>query len=776
VALLAVGGYGRRELFPHSDVDLLVLTAAGPLPQGAREGLAAFLRTLWDEGLRLGHSVRTPAECCEVHDRNVELNISLLDQRFLAGDQELHGKLLASLPKFFHARRQDLAAHLTRLTRVRHARYANTIYHLEPNIKETPGGLRDFQLVRWLSQLRSAQSYQMPVPEQFPELDEAWEFLSSLRCYLHSRAGRDSNLLTFDAQEDVAGQPFLRGMDTTQRMREYYLRARSVFRLARRWMELSEPVESGLLSQFRDWRSRVSNSELTVAKDKVYLKAPQLLEQDADFIKRVFLFVSRHGIPLSADTVRRILDNLTGLTDQLEGGKGCWPFFRELLNLPNASLALEAMHETGILGAVLPEWGGVDCLVVRDFYHRYTVDVHTLETIRSIDELRGAPNPLRQRFANLLEECAERHLLLAALLMHDLGKAARSGRHVEESVRLASAALERLGAPAEDRKAVLALIERHLDMSAVMNTRDLEEPSTASYLAERCGTAERLRDLTLMTYADISAVNPDAMTPWRMEQLWRAFLVTQEELTRELDADRLEPSPAVAPEVAAFLAGFPARYARTHSEEEIEAHLRLYEKAKQNNVVVDVLKRNGTYSLVVITTDRPFLLAAITGTLAGFGMNILKAEAYANRKGMILDSFAFEDPKRTLDLNPSEIDRLRLTLERVVQGKLDVKRLLQNRPMPAASTRRRSVKPRVTFNAEASPTATLVEVVAQDRPGLLYDLAAAISNAGADIAVVLVDTEAHKALDVFYVNRQGQQLTPEHQADLRDRLLRVCAE
>ncbi|RPI11799.1 MAG: hypothetical protein EHM65_06740, partial [Acidobacteriales bacterium] len=208
--ILAVGGCGRRELFPHSAVDVLLLVELEPQSAASRDALAAFLRSLWDLGLRLGHSVHTTAECCQVDDRNIELSISLLDQRFLIGDASLNSKLAAALPRFFHGRRQELIRHLCRLTRVRHARYLNTIYHMEPNVKETPGGLRDYQLVRWLSQLRSAQQYQMPVPEQFPELEAARSFLSALRCYLHYQAGRDSNLLSFDAQEDITQQPFIR--------------------------------------------------------------------------------------------------------------------------------------------------------------------------------------------------------------------------------------------------------------------------------------------------------------------------------------------------------------------------------------------------------------------------------------------------------------------------------------------------------------------------------------------------------------------------------------
>jgi [protein-PII] uridylyltransferase len=306
-----------------------------------------------------------------------------------------------------------------------------------------------------------------------------------------------------------------------------------------------------------------------------------------------------------------------------------------------------------------------------------------------------------------------------------------------------------------------------------MNTRDLDEPSTGSFLAERCGTVERLKDLALLTYADISAVNPSAMTPWRLEQLWRLYLVAHDELTRELDTERIEVPPAFSPEMTGFLAGFPARYLRTHSEEDVQAHSVLYERARSLGVAVEVRKRNGTYSLIVAAQDRPFLLASIAGVLASFGMNILKAEAFGNRRGMILDTFAFEDPSHTLDLNPTEIERLRLTTERVVLGKSEVKHLLQDRPK-APPTRRSRIRPSVSFNSEASVSATLIEVVAQDRPGLLYDLASAISSAGCNIEVVLIDTEAHKALDVFYVTAEGKKLAAGLQATLSENLLKAC--
>jgi [protein-PII] uridylyltransferase len=318
------------------------------------------------------------------------------------------------------------------------------------------------------------------------------------------------------------------------------------------------------------------------------------------------------------------------------------------------------------------------------------------------------------------------------------------------------------------------LIDRHLDLSAVMNSRDPDEPATAAFLAHRAGTLERLKLLTLLTYADISAVNPTAMSPWRLEQLWRIYLVTHAELTTELDAERIEPGSAGAPGMEEFLEGFPTRYLRTHGEAEVEADFQLYQRARERGAGLDVRRKNGVYSLTLVTRDRPFLLASIAGALAGFGMNILKAEAYGNRHLFVLDMFVFADTHRTLELNPSEMDRFRLTLERVVLGKTDVKSLLDKRPAPTAPSKRSRVKPTVFFNNEASATSTLIEVVAEDRPGLLYDLTRTISSANCNIEVVLIDTEAHKALDVFYVTTDGGKLPAGQERALRESLLEVC--
>jgi [protein-PII] uridylyltransferase len=759
VAVLAVGGYGRRQLFPYSDIDVLLLFPSDRHIAAAKEAISAFLQHLWDAGLRMSHSVRTPDECVEVHDSNTELNISLLDQRYLTGDRTLYAGLADRLPRFIHANRDALVRNLAQLTRDRHTKYAGTFYHLEPNVKDTPGGLRDYQLVCWLGQLREGAA------DPSAELREAYRFLARLRCYLHIQSGRDNNLLTFDAQDALAEH--WRLPDAAQWMREYYRHARAIYRAAIRALEAGEGQTSSLFAQFRDFRSRVSNAEFSVHRERVHFRSPQRLDVEPALALRLFEFVARHGVRLSSEAELRIAARLPLLRDYFIPPQHLWPALSQLLGLPHAPAAVRAMHETGVLTAIFPELAGIECLVIRDFFHRYTVDEHTLVALQNLWSLRTTVEPWCRSFRDLLAEIKEPGVLAFALLFHDAGKSSLTEGHIDASLRLVEDPMSRIRLPWQDRDMVMFLIERHLDLSAAMFSRDVFDPRTIRDVAHQMGTVERLKVLTLLTYADIGAVNPTAMTPWRAEQLWQLYLMVYNELTRELQAERIEAVPTGSPERIAFLQGFPVRYLRTHSEAGIDEHMALEEKSRQRGMAVDIRKLDSAWQLTLIAHDRPGLFASVAGTLSCFGMNILKAEAFSNLRSLVLDTFTFADPARTLDLNPSEIDRLHATVQRVLSGKADVKELLRNRPKPVLPSRKAGIQARVVFDSEASGTATLIEIVAEDRPGLLYDLATAISANGGNIEVVLIDTQAHKAIDVFYVTADGGKLSAEKQAAIR---------
>jgi [protein-PII] uridylyltransferase len=735
LALVAVGGFGRRELFPHSDVDLLILIDAETPATAVKAHLSIFLQSLWDSGLRPSHSVHTVAECVTEHEQNAELTISLLDRRRLAGDGALFDTLDQKFRAFIQKRGEAVARQLAGLAVARQAKYQNTIYHLEPNVKDSPGGLRDLQIVRWLAVLH---------PRDIPRgLDGAFEYLSDVRIRLHELSGRDQNVLTFDAQGALSENP-------GSMMRDYYRHAKLVDRAARYAIERAAEQPGSLLGRFHDWRSRLSTSEFSVVRDQVLLRSSNILPADLS----LFVFAARHQLRLAPDTVDRLRGFVPTVT---------WEGWKRLLAMPHASYGLRAMQECGALPAVLPEWRNIEFLVVRDFYHRYTVDEHTLVAIDMLETVKDG------RFAGLLEEIQEKELVRFALLAHDIGKG--SGQeHVAESLRIARLILERLAVPQTDRATVEFLVEKHLALSGVMASRDLSDASTGRLLSSQVETIERLKLLTMLTYADISAVNPQAMTPWRLEQLWRAYLVAHEELTRELGTARIHDVPGLEPERAQFLEGLPTRYLRTHSAAEIDGHLALARQLQSRPLAIEIEHERSTFRLTLLTRDRPALFAPVAGAISSFGLNILKAEAFSNAEGVAVDTFTFSDPHRTLELNPPEVDRLRGIVRKVVEGKQDATKLLRGRPKPLLSSRAR-LKPRVAFNNDASETATLIEIVAEDRPGLLYDLARTISDEGCNIEVVLIDTEAHKALDVFYVSKIGGEV----EGRLKSALIAACS-
>jgi [protein-PII] uridylyltransferase len=767
VAMLAVGGFGRHELFPFSDVDVLILVERESQTTGLKEGLAEFVRLLWDAGLRLSHSVHTVSECAEIHEGNVELSISLLDRRMLDGSADLYAKLESKLPGFLARQGRVLNRHLCALARERHEKFQHTFYHLEPNVKETPGGLRDLHLMGWLGKLRK------PDEEFAARLVAPAQFVHSLRCFLHYQARRDQNLLSFDAQEALTTQSYLPFREPAALMREYFRNARVIYSEARRALDLVERSETSLVTQFRDWRTRLSNSEFTVSNERIYLRSPGQLTSDPAIILRLLEFVARHGIPLAAETERRLEQAGDAFAGYCSRTTPLWPAFRSVLSLPYAAAALRAMHDSGLMLAMFPEWKTIFCLVVPDYYHRYTVDEHTLVTIEKLAELSVGKDPAQQRFAEIYSEIEDLALLRFALLFHDAGKGAHSGDHARLSVELAHTAMQRIQMRPEEESAVEFLIEHHLDLSAVMSSRDLFDPATARWLADRIGTLERLKLLTLLTYADISAVNPAAMTPWRREQLWQTYRVAHQQLLRELETERIEALPHELRQPAAFIKGFPSRYLRTHTPEDIRAHAELYELSKSSGVAVQINASAGVHRATIIARDRPALFASLAGAISSFGMDILKAEAFSNAQDLILDTFVFDDPKHTLELNPSENDRLRNTLEEVALGQVDTGQLLRGRTAPHRH-KRRTVEPQVHFDAEACDTATLVEIIAEDRPGLLYDLSSAFSEAGCNIDVVLIDTEGRKAIDVFYVAANGSKLTSTTQSTLGQTLLTLC--
>lgn len=796
IAALAVGGYGRSQLFPHSDVDLLLLFNDNRLIKGSEEALAKLLALLWDAKLRLSHSVRTPKECTTIAPENAELNISLLDSRFLSGGQALYQELReVQLPRFYLREQGALLRNLIELSQARHKRQGKTIYHLEPNIKECPGGLRDFQLACWISQLIHVKQEELPLSEKHlpdregAEWPEAKRFLFAVRCYVHYFVGRDNNKLTFELQDRVSqagSEKAFSKVDLTEDwMRDYFRHVRSLSRLATRMMEEAAVSRRSLLSRVRDRSSRLSHADFPVSRGRIFLRHSQALQSQPELVFELFRWVSRHGLPLARETERRIADALPGIEAYSRSKAPVWPVFAEILRLPYAYRALTAMRETGVLFALFPEFELIDCLVVRDFYHRYTVDEHLFRAVRHIHELESDEDEELRGYGSLLAEIPDPEYFYFAVLFHDVGKGIQGPDHSQRSIELTDRAMERLGMDDSGRETVRFLIRHHLTMSAFMRGRDVSDPDTIQELADIVETTDRLKALTLVTFSDIRAVNPTAMTPWRRELLWQLFVATYNRLTGDVEDSRIHPGPsemyleppASADErkdVEAFLGGFPARYVRTRTPKKLREHFELSRKLKDQDSAVSVTAHGSFYEVVVITKDRPHLLASLCGALAAFGVNIEKAEAFDNAQDLVVDTFIVVDSNNRLDSSSDEPRQLARMLRKVAEERLDVRELLRARESVFRTPTRTWIKPWISVDNQTSRLATVIHVTAQDRVGLLYDLSRTLSERKCDIEVVIIDTQGRKAMDVFYVTGPDGKLASAEGEHLRDEMLAAC--
>jgi [protein-PII] uridylyltransferase len=785
IAIIAIGGYGRRSLFPYSDVDLLFLCADESTKQACRDVIRNSSQDLWDVRLKLSPATRTLADCDRLDSDNVEFTISLMDSRFLAGDSEVYRKLREQIfPGLVNREWQTLVQLLVERTQSRHDKFGRTIFHLEPNIKEVPGGVRDYNVSCWLS-LLSTMEGGGPWPEGSatkPELQRSLNFLMATRTFLHWRAGRDDNTLSWEAQDQAAARSIgsTNGPigNATEWMREYFRHARVINRLTSQLMHEVPARRSSIYKQFVNWRSRISNPDFSISNGRVYFQNASQLK-DVGLVLKAFEFIGQHGLQLSSDAELRIQRALPEISDKMsrsEAGKS----LTEILKSPHAGHALRSMHALGVLNVIVPEFRLIDSLVVRDFYHRYTVDEHTFTAIDNLHRLPTRECEWEKHFTDLLQQIEHPEALYYSLLFHDLGKGTPSRQHDRESVELATAALERLGLDTETRETALFLIGSHLEMSAAMR-RDIFDPENVRTFAAKVGTHERLRLLCLMTYADIRAVNPEALTPWKAENLWRLYVAANNQLDRGVDDDvihgdneqvhRLQKLLANRSEqLDAFLEGLPRRYLLSHTSDQIAVHFDMALRLAKEPVVVGVKLGPDLYELSVVTTDRPFIFAKIAGTLAAWGMNIVKTNAFSNSAGVVVDSFLFKDRFRTLELNPPERDRFKRSIVDVLTGKADLQQLMQRRGSDAAQPKV-TVMPKVTVDQDASSHSTVLEIVAQDKTGLLYQIASEISEEGFNIELALIDTEGETAIDVFYVTKSGKKLSSGQAKALKNELL-----
>jgi [protein-PII] uridylyltransferase len=778
----ALGGYGRRTLCLHSDIDILVVFD-GPIGADEERFVKAVLQPLWDLKFTVGHHIREVAEFDVIDEQNPEFLMALCDLRLLTGDVHLFDDVFARAHRDEATRAARLVEVLLTLIDERYAEFNNTLYQLEPDIKKAPGGLRDISAVRLIRSLARDAFAGRTRPEG-ERLDDAEDFLFRVRSILHVEAARETNVLTHESQEPVAEMLGVPGLEPQQRvealMSEYFRHARAVANalawtrtVVRPPVALPEP-------------GPVTENVAVAAEGIRFVDPAKAVGQPAVWLE-AFEVAIANGYAVSDDVRACIQENVGRYTaDYFMATEEARLRLRAMLYpRPGLSARLADMLECGLLGTIFPEFEKIHCRVIRDFYHKYTVDEHTLLTIRNLESLWRPASASRARFASILNEVRSPELLTLALLYHDVGKW-RDDDHAVESLRLAEPMLARLQLPEEDRHTVEFLIRQHLAMSTVVFRRDFGDPETVEEFASLVGSEELLKMLALMTFVDIEAVAPGTLTPWKEDLLWRVYvdaythltLNYADELIQKDQADRARvvaecPDDISEEELSRFLDGLPRRYLSVFGLSAIYRHVRLARGLRPDEVHLSLEKRDEIWELTVAALDKPFLFSNISGVLASFGMDIHRGQAMTTPDHLVLDVFEFTDEEGFLRQNTGARDEIARVLRGVVAGDVDIRALLRGRERGSRYRRRRRIETRVHLDNDHSRRYTVLEIVTADAPGLLYRISRAVSDAGCGVDLVLISTEGRKAIDVLHVTKQGRQLDGDDQRALEGELVRT---
>jgi [protein-PII] uridylyltransferase len=818
LTVAATGGYGRGVLAPFSDIDLLFLTRAEPGPAVLRV-VEFMLYFLWDLGLKVGHATRAVADCLAEALGDATVRTSMLDARRIAGDAALFDDFAE---RFRAACQQSGAAGYIAAKRAerdaRHRRYGDSPFVVEPNIKEGRGGLRDLQTLYWMArylfgirtilELAHAEgpAHGIITPGEARLAIRSWDFLWTLRFHLHYVTGRAEERLTFDLQPVVgARMGYTRHgrQDGVERfMRHYFLTAREVSRL-------THVIEPALVRAAQGPPALAAETDAAMAAAGFVLADGQLLCAKGRDVRdepinmlRILQMARDRGLELHPLGMRALIRNERRAV-QLRGDPAAAALFLDLLcgrdadrHKADGARWLTVLNESGFLGRYLPDWARIVGQMQFDTYHVFTVDEHTIEAVRVLNLLeRGELQPIAPVASALMGQLQSRRALYVATLLHDICKG-RGGDHSELGAELALEVGPGLGLTAEETETVSWLVLHHLLLSQTAFKRDIDDPKTILDLADTIQSPERLRLLLVLTVADMRAVSPKVWNGWKATLLRELFARVAEVLegglaTTERDvrvqsakaaaAGLLEDWPAE--DVQRFLAlGYPGYWLSFDPESHLR-HARLIRDAEQRHAPLTVdtqpLPARAVTEVTVYAADHAGLFSRIAGALAVAGASIVDARIHTLTNGMALDTFWIQDAAGGAFDQPHRLARLYVLIEQALSGRLRLAVEIRKASRALLGRRMRAihVPPRVVIDNRASNTYTVLEVNGRDRPGLLHDVTAAISDQGLQIASAHVTTYGVRAVDVFYVKDVfGLKVENERKlALLREALLAALA-
>jgi [protein-PII] uridylyltransferase len=770
VALLAVGGYGRRELCPQSDIDVLFLRQG----DRAAPGIERMVRLLWDGGFQLGHSVRTPEQCYEFMKSDLTTANTMLESRFLAGSERLHDRFLT---RALHRYRRRKGAAFTRgkldLLRQSLEDPQRTIYVVEPNVKEGICGLRDIQRILWIENLNHrGDTFEALLqqgrfsPVEVRNLKDAYGFYLRLRCELHFANDVRQDILQHDSVREIAvSLGYLIDADDQAAvealMGDYYRHARHVYCFLRLYLQTSTQGRSLLHRVSRRLYSTRVSPRLSLYKGYLYLNGAIPESVTPEVIMEIFEIAQKRNVRLSetlCEWIRRQVADLdTDFTHRPEAIRG----LRAILRGPRVGQVLKVLHVTGVLDRTIPEFARLDCLVHFDGHHQFTVDEHTLKTLEELDRVENDPDYPEQDFRKLFLEIKTHLPLRIALLLHDVGKAI-PGKHSVSSTEAAVIICERLGLDQKSIDAVEFLVYRHLELFRVSEMRNFSEEGVLDSLARLVGTEERLKMLYLLTYLDIVSVGPGTWTGWKGAQLAELYQRTLIHLQAgnvagdfevQLSSGELNEEERQKVRTHCGLMGTPG-YVREILPERMLSHVALVENfCARDEMQVALETFVGYHDVTFCGRDRPGLFADLTGLLLSEGFNVLGGRIFSRSDGIVIDLFQVELADTVLVPVEKRVDRLRAELEKVQAEEEGVEDFIRLRPRRYKTKRWRRplFGPSVRFDNDSSEVCTVVEVTAGDRPGLLFDLACGLHRLGLDVRTAKVSTLTDRAHDVFYV-------------------------